>query len=247
MKVSLVIFIILFILLSKIALSASIIVNINQDIKGKIVHETQSISSNVVDFSSEFFNAGSVPYGARARIFVYKDGNLLFSGWSQSSNLMPGDRTHFDIFWYASNQGNYQSKLRVYFGNEMVESDLTNLTISNDSMPQDTFTIQNLRMYDNHVVFDLTSAVDASNVVLIPSNYMPGWMFEEKLVGNMSKGMKRTISLNYQPTIIMTSSLDLDAVSDGGKYYSEGKFTMQKGQGIIAMISGFLDNLRLAL
>jgi hypothetical protein len=247
MKKLILLFILCLLILIKIGFSTLIKVNINEEIKSKIVSETTNFSFNVVKFSTEFYNIGSIDYSARARIFVYSDDKLIFSGWSQEKGLMSGDKKSFDIYWYAKSPGKYKSKLRFYFGNEIIDSETKELQINETLIPKDVFEISNFRTYDNHVIFDLKSEKDVKNIKVIPHEYVPGWIFEQKAIENIKKGDIKTVSLPYSPTVWKPTTLKLVVVSDNGKYYSEKPLEMKKETGITSIIYSILDSLKLLI
>jgi hypothetical protein len=239
---------VLFILiLAKIVFSSLIEVDISEDIKGEVVHEGVNISSNIVKFSTEFSNVGSIAYNARARISIYKNDKLLFNGWSQEKTLMPGDRKIFDIYWYASSPVKYDSKLRVYAGNEIFEDEKKEFQVTETLIPEDNFEIMNFRTYDNYIIFDIKSKNDAKNTIVIPYKYVPSWIFEQKTIEYMRKGSVKTVQLNFYPSLVEPTSLKLSIMAENGKYYSEKTLEMKKEQGIIRIFHSILDSLKLLL
>ena len=236
-----------FFILTKIAFSSLIEVDISEDIKSEIIHESITTSFNIVNFSIEFYNTGSVPYDTRARIFVYKEGKLIFSGWSQEEDMMPGEKKAFDVYWYANSPGNYESKLRVYFGNEIIEDEKREIQIKDPPEPEDVFIIENFRTYDDHVVFDIVSKNNVENVIIIPSGYVSGWIFEQKIIESIKKDMIKTISIDYQPTVWKPTNLKIAVIAEDGRFYSEKIVEMKKEQGIMNLIYSILDNLKLLL
>jgi len=240
-------FILCFLILAQIAFSSLIEVDISEDVKSDIIHEVINTSFNAVNFSTEIYNTGSVPYDARARIFVYSENKLIFSGWSQKEDMMPGDKKTFNMYWYASSPGNYESKLRVYFGNEIIESEKEEFQIKDSLEPEDVFIIESFRTYDDHVVFDIVSKRDVENVIIIPSGYVSGWIFEQKTIKNIKKNVINTISINYQPTVWKPTSLKISVMAENGRFYSEKIVEMKKEEGVTGLIYNILDNLKLLL
>ena len=247
MKKLILIAVLFVLILAKIVFSSLIEVDINEDIKGEIFHVGVNISSNIVKFSAEFSNTGSIAYNARARIFIYKNDKLLFNGWSQEKTLMPGDRKIFDVYWYASSPVKYESKLRFYAGNEIFESEKKEFQVNEALVPEDNFEIMNFRTYDDHIIFDLKSKNDAKNIIVIPSKYVLGWIFEQKTIDYMKKGSVKAVSINYYPTFFEPKDLKLAVVAENGKYYSEKTLEMRKEQGIIRIFHSILDSLKLLL
>jgi len=240
-------FVLCFLVLTKIAFSSLIEVDISEDVKSDVIHEAIATSFNVVNFSTELYNTGSVPYDARARIFVYNESKLIFSGWSQKEDMMPGEKKTFDVYWYTNSPGNYESKLRVYFGNEITESEKRDFQIKDSLEPEDVFIIESFRTYDNHVVFDIVSKKDVENIIIIPSSYISGWIFEQKTIESIKKDFIKTISLDYQPTVWKPTNLKIAVVAENGKFYSEKIVEMEKERGIMNLIYSILDNLKLLL
>jgi mRNA-degrading endonuclease HigB of HigAB toxin-antitoxin module len=247
MKKLLLIVILCSLILIKFAFSSLLEVDISEDIKSKIIYETQNISFNVVKFSTEFYNTGSISYNARARIFVYNNNKLIFSGWSQEKILMPGDKKTFDIYWYADSPVKYESKLRMYFGNEIVENNKTEFQVNETLKPEDVFEINNFRTYDNYVIFDIKSKKDAKNVIIIPYKYVSGWIFEQKTIENIKKDSIKTIKIPYYPTVWKPSNITLAIVAETGRYYSEKTLEMKKEEGILKIIYNILDSLKLLI
>lgn len=245
MKKLFLLFIICFLIFSRLSVSTSIEVDVNEDVKSQIIHETQSVSINVVNFSSEVYNIGSIPYTARARIFVYNGNKSIFSGWSQEKVLMPGDKKTFDVYWYSSSPENYESKLRIYFGNEIIENEKNNFQVTESLTPEDIFEVENFRTYDNHVVFDTVSKKDVNNVIIIPLQYVPGWIFEQKTIEKVKKNLIKPVLINYYPTVWEPTTLKLAIAAENGKYYSEKIIQMNKKEGITNIIYTILDNLKL--
>jgi hypothetical protein len=240
-------FVLCFLILAKFAFSSIIEVDISEDVKSDVIHESITTSFNVVNFSTELYNTGSVPYDARARVYVYNESRLIFSGWSQKEDMMPGDKKTFDVYWYANSPGNYESKLRVYFGNEIIENEKRDFQIEDSLEPEDIFLIESFRTYDDHVVFDVVSKKDVKNVIILPSDYVSGWIFEQKTIENIKKDVINTVSIKYQPTVWKPTNLKISVMAENGKFYSEKTVEMKKEQGITGLIYNILDNLKLLI
>jgi hypothetical protein len=236
-----------FLFLVRAASSAVLEVGVNEKLESNISSLLYDNSSNLVKFSVELYNTGSVPFMARIRNDISNNSDLIFSGWSREEDMMPGDKKTFDVYWYADSAGEYFSKMKVYYGNEIKEYKKFSLYISNYSEPEDAFDIKNFRTYDNYVVFDLESKVDAENIAVIPGLYTLGWIFEQKEIANMSQNSSKTIVLNYYPTIWIPSNITIDIASDNGKYFTEKTLEMDKISGIAGLFYYITDSLKIAL
>jgi len=238
-------FVLCTLILTKLSFSTSIDVDISEEIKSKIIYEVENISFNVVKFSTEFYNIGSIDYNARARVFVYDNDKLIFSGWSQERVLMPGDKKTFDIYWYSNYSGNYKFKLRFYFGNEIIESEMKGFQINETLTSEDVFDISNFRTYDNYIVFDIKSKKDVKDVVIIPYKYVPSWIFEQKTLDNIKKDSIKTVLINFYPPAWRPFNITLAIAAENGKYFSQKNFQMKKEEGLIGLFNSILDSLKL--
>jgi hypothetical protein len=235
-----------FLFLIGVASSAVLEVGVNEKLESNMSSLVYDNSSNLVKFSIELYNTGSVPFTARIKNEISDNNDLIFSGWSQEEGMMPGDKSMFDIYWYANSTGEYFSKLKVYFGNDLKEYKKFSLRISNYSEPEDAFDIKNFRTYDNYVVFDLESGVDAENIVVIPEEYTLGWIFEQKEIANMTQNSSKTVVLDYYPSLWIPSNISIGIASDNGKYYTEKTLEMKKIGGITGLFYYITDSLKIA-
>ncbi|MFH1228918.1 MAG: hypothetical protein V1678_00650 [Candidatus Aenigmatarchaeota archaeon] len=236
--------IICLLILATLAYSSSIEIVISQNINVNVTHEQIDASSNLVKFTTEVYNTGSVPYSARIRTYVYNEDRLVFDGWSQEKALMPGDKKTFDTYWHADSKGGYNTTLRVYYGNEMMELSGKPVEIANNATPEDFFEVRNFRTYDNYVMFEIESKIDEAKVKIIPIGYVPGWIFEQRNVEEVKSGLFRAVKMDYYPTLWQPTDLKLVIVTQDGKHYSEKTLKMAKGSGIENMFYSILDSIK---
>lgn len=234
-----------FLFLASLASAAVLEVGVKEKLDANLSSMIYDNSSNFVKFSFEFYNKGSVPFKARIKNEI-SGNDTVFVGWSQEKELMPGDKKSFEIYWYASSAGDYSSKIKAYYGNDIKEYKSFDIAISNYIEPEDVFNISSFRTYDSYVVFDLTSSKDVENVVVIPQKYTPGWIFEQKEIVNMSQNSSRTVVLNYTPSLWTPSNVTIGIVSDNGKYYTEKDVEMDKSTGLAGLFYYVIDSLKIA-
>jgi hypothetical protein len=230
--------------LATLAYSSSIEIVIRQDIKTNVTTERINVSSNLVKITEEVYNTGSVPYSARVRTYVYSNDTMVFDGWSQEKGLMPGDKKTFDTYWHADSKGEYKTSLRVYYGNEIMETPGSSFEIKSNDSSEDFFQIRNFRTYDNYVMFEIESKTDQANVRIIPSGYAPGWIFEQKVVGEVKSGLFRAVKMDYAPTLWQPTDLKLTMVTQDGEHFSEKTLMMDKGSGVESMFYSVLDSIK---
>lgn len=233
-------------LLIQAAHAALIEIGITEILDGDISSINYDNSSNVVDLLIEFYNTGSVPYKARIKAEIFNGDDMIFSGWAKENELMPGDKKISNIYWYSGDVGEYFAKLKVYFGNEVKEYKKFSFEVDESVVSEDVFDIENFRTYDDHIIFDVRSTEDVEDVIIIPSNYVSGWIFEQEKIGNMTENSSKLVVLDYYPTLWISSSIDLLVVSDNGRYYTEKTIELKKNEGLTWLFYYLIDSLRIA-
>ncbi len=234
-----------FLILVGIAQSALIEVGVVEQLKGNISSINYDNSSNLVKFSIEFYNTGSVPYKARIKTEIFNNSNLVFNGWTQEKEFMTGDKKTLDIYWYGNYTGEYSVKLRTYFGNEIKDYRKFKISVNKIAESESIFEIKNFRTYDNYVIFDVKSNETVKNVIIIPDNYVSGWIFEQKRLDNITKDRTKTIVLPYKPSLWIPTNVTLKVISNNGKYYTERTIEMKKNEGLIGLFYNVIDFFRL--
>jgi hypothetical protein len=235
-----------FLFLTGVAYSAVVEVGIIETLEGNISSIIYDSSSNIAKFSIEFYNTGSIPYKARIKIEIFNNSERVFSGWSQEREFMSGDKKISNIYWYTNDIGEYFAKIKVYFGNDVKEYKKFGFSISKSVEAEDVFEIKNLRTYDNYIIFDIQSREDVENVIVIPKQYTAGWIFEQVEIKEMPGNSSKLVILNYYPSIWRPSNVNLEIVSDKGKYYTEKTVEMSKGEDFIGLLYYIVDTLRIA-
>jgi hypothetical protein len=233
-----------FILLASIAYSSSIEVGVREMLKGSALSILYDNTTSAVKFSTEFYNTGSVGYKARMRLHIFYNESLIFEGWSQEKELSPGDKDDYIIYWNSETPGTYSAEIRAYYGNEVTDYKKFDFTAGSAAAMGDDFEISQFRTYDDHLVMDVKSKANSSLVVL-PSDYTNGWIFEQKDMGVIGENATKTISINYVPTMWSPSNVNIIAMSKDGKYCSEKTFEMKKEQGLTGMFFSLIDSIKL--
>lgn len=228
----------------QIASSTVIKVEVPKDLKGNISSFSYNYTLNILKFQIEYYNTGSVAYKVRNRIDILNDSKEVFTGWSEEKSLMPGDRKNFEIYSYINSTGNFTVKARSYFANEILEQKFS-IEKSTSILSENVFEIKNFRTYDDFVIFDVKAKENVRNVVIIPSDFPVGWIFEQKKIDSIDKNNEKTVILHYYPTIWTQENLTLAIASDEGRYYTEKIFELKKEAGIQWLIYYIIDNLKI--
>ena len=207
----------------------------------------QTLDTNLFKVTTEFYNTGSVGYNARSRLDIFSQSNLIYTGWSKESSLIPGTRSSYDIYWYEPNTtGDFSAKLRIYYANEIKESEIS-FKIKNFTVSQDIFKISEIRTYDDYIKFSLKSPQSVGNVIVFPSKYPSGWIFEQTKIEKLDENDKVSVSLPYRASLWMPSEVTIAIVTEDGKYYSSKTFSLAKEEGLLKYIHYLTDGLRVLL
>ncbi len=232
-----------------IAISSAAVIEIEVKMKldGKISFFSFERMNNIVKASTEFYNTGSVAYKARARLDILNRSELIFSGWSEEKPLMPGERKTFEIYWYSPSKAkNLTARLRVYFGNEIVEES-KNLSIEYVKSSKDLFQIKNFRTYEDHIRFEIRANETLKNVIVVPSDYIQGWIFEQIKLRELKANKNTEVKIRYIPTVWMESQVKLNVFTEDGKYYFSKTFELKKEKGLLKYLHMIYDKLSLIL
>ncbi len=238
-----ILFIVLFIPLS----NAQIIgVGITEKLEGKVTSMSYDPNvSNVFNIKIEFTNTGSVAYRARARLDIFDENNLLFIGWSSEGDFKPGSMKIFLIHWNPFNPGNFTGRLRIYYANEMIELDPLELNVLETQKSENVFEIQDFKTHDDEIEFSFKSNKALDDVVIIPSRYPKGWIFEQKFIEKINENDLNRINLPYKPSLWSPSEVTVEIVTEDGKYHTSKTFLMEKEKSTFNFISYFIKIIRI--
>jgi hypothetical protein len=221
-------------------------VDVSEVLKTETVAYNANSSGNLVKILPEFYNTGSVGYAGRARLDIINGSSVLLTTWSSGSEMKPGDRKVFRMFWYADKAGNYTARLRFYFANEIMEQELK-IQVNKSITSEDAFEISDFRTYDDRVTFNVAAKKDATAAVAIPIKYTAGWMFEPAVIGNMNAGETEKVALSYDPGTWAPGKLKLAVVSNDGEFYTEKDFEMKKSADVLQTIRQALCMIKICI
>ena len=236
---------VLILFLLTIASAAKIDVSIDDNLKCEISSLTYNTSNNVTHFLIEVYNTGSVGYRTQPRIDIFDGNESIFTGWGHEIEIMPGQRKASTIHWY-NKPGNYTLRTRVYFGNEILEHKEA-IFVKKPAEPENVFSIQDFRAYDNFVIFDISTTKAVNNITIIPDSYLSSWVFEQASFEALCQNCRRSFLINYTAPAWMPSSVKVMVLADEGRYYSEETFKIEKNQGFLWIFYFLIDNFKLFL
>ncbi|MCS7106096.1 MAG: hypothetical protein NZ942_02155, partial [Candidatus Aenigmarchaeota archaeon] len=206
-----------------------------------LFYETKN---GVLKINLEFFNTGSIPYKARARFDILNSSEIVFTGWSKEETLMPGEAKNFELFYYSSKTENLTSRLRIYYANEIIEK-YFNLTLEKKKNPEDIFQVKNFRVYDNYLRFEV-KANKSTKIFVIPSNFLPGCIFEQAEV-ELKENKNTEIILPFSCQVWFPHEITVEIVNEDGSYYHSNSFYLEKEKGLLKYVNLIIDKISVAL
>lgn len=270
MKFILPIVILSLVITTTIVVSAQMVeVNVIEILRGKIsAISYNSTVDKVFKATIEFYNTGSAGYKTRIRMDVFNESlneslesnllesGLVYRGWSKEISMVPGVRKNFHIYWYPYNvSGNFTAKLRAYYGGEISEFREIQLEVKDVPTPADVFEIKRFRAYDDYVKFDLKikgSSTDSiaepvtepiTNVIILPSDYPMGWIFEQTKIDRMGRNDVKLVVLPYEPSLWEPTNITINVVTEDGKYFTSRSFALEKEAGALKYIHYITDSI----
>lgn len=211
---------------------------IDVNIKGVLSEEVRAVSydssieSKPFKIGFELFNTGSIGYTARARLDVFDNDTLVYTGWSDEKTFLPGYHERFYLYWYPSDVGNYTGQVMVYYANEVKELDPVRFEVKSRIVPKKTIEIIDFKTYDEEVELKIKSNQSLENVIIIPSEYPPGWIFEQRMIKNLEKNEIKKVGIPYKPSLWKESNVRIEIVTENGEYYMTGSFLLERETGL---------------
>jgi len=178
----------------------------------------------------ELFNSGSVEYRARIRLDIFKQDNLIFTGWSDERHFFPGNQESYFLYWYPFNsEGKFKASIRIYFANEIIKIRPLEFEVkSTEKTPENVFEILDFRTYDEEVELLFKTNKTLENIVIIPVYYPTGWVFEQAKINKLESGEIKIVNLKYEPSLWKQSDVTINIFTEDGKYYASKSFTLKR-------------------
>lgn len=178
----------------------------------------------------ELFNSGSVGYKARIRLDIFDQDNLVFTGWSDEKHFFPGNQKTYDLYWYPLNVGGeFKASIRIYFANEIKKVKPIKFEIRPaEETPENVFEILDFRTYDEEVEFLLKTNKTLESIVIVPSSYPTGWIFEQAKINKLESGSIKIINLKYEPSLWKQTDVTINIFTEDGEYYTSESFTLKR-------------------
>jgi len=215
-------------------------VNIPGAVDGHIIPLIR-YKDGVVTFTSDLSNSGSISYTARARIDIFNDSEIIFTGWTKAATVVPGSSKAFDLYWIPE-KGEYTARFRIYAANEIFETNRT-FEINQTPEPEYIFEFYDFRSYDDFMRLDIRTTKKVADIIIFPHSIPLGWIVEQK----------RIDVLDYEQEVIIPYTTDLfkegdpiilAAITEDGKYFGEQEFVIQKEKGFSRFLNWIYDWLK---
>lgn len=226
---------------SQYAAATVVDLHIKEDVQSDFKLTSVEDEDNIVSVYMGVHNIGSVEYGARARIDIMHDDDILFTGWSNSINVNPGQRKGFVIYGVVPNTTNLRLRSRLYYGNEIEELDPVTLAPVGGKVAGHAFKIVNFRTYDDYFRFDVMSNRSLEDIVIIPRGLPGTWIYEQYKIESIDAGAMKEVRIPYQTGFFRERTIIISIATEDGSYYQEQQFQLQRQRGIMKYINLLSD------
>jgi len=216
-------------------------VQIYRNVKGDLKITSIEENKNIIGVYLGLHNTGSTEYGARARIDIMENEQVLFTGWSVKHEINPGQRKGFVIYAYKPDASNTSLRARLYYGNEMTELDPVGTGSREAAATKAAFQVFNFRTYDRYIRFDVASNRSVEGVLIMPHGYPGTWVFEQKRIDRFEKGTVKEIVIPYETGFFREQNITIAFATEDGSYFQEHDFWLKRETGIMKYVSLFLD------
>lgn len=236
-------FMVAFALFSQTALSLTIDVGINEKLACEVKEISESYENGLFEHTIEFYNSGSVPYSAIARMDLLEGEKVVFTMWSDRRFTNPGQKEYFRLYAYTDHAGQFRPRIRVYFGNEIMEKTYPEQTIVQPISFAGNFNLSKTGSGKDFVEFEIVSGNSLEDVIIAASNYPPGWIFFSDKI-NLEANVSRYVRIAYEPDKQRTINASLLVISKGGVYVTRLPFAIGNEDGInlLGQILSFLGS-----
>ena len=240
--VFLIIFILLF--LPYLSYSQEVKVGVKEILESEITslkYNSLLESGEPFKVSFELYNSGSVGYRARVRLDIINQTNLYYTGWSEEKSLWPGSSGYFEVYWYPVNiTGSLEAKVMIYYANNIKELEPIKFKIVGIGNPEKDIEITDFKTYEDRIVVGLKSNKELENIIIVPSGYPYGWIFEQSKIDKISKGEEKKVELKYESTIWKETEVMIHVFTEDGKHYTSKSFLMQIEKPNVNILSYFI-------
>ena len=217
----------LFILLIPLpVLSPRIEVNVKGKIGGNIEYfEMNETTDSLQKFVIQWYNSESANCRSRIEFKIYENSYnesvYIKSVWSEERDMTSGMSNSFEAYWVPPNEGNYSVKINVHHCYEIIESDAMNFSVESLPKREEIIDIEAENIPGRKIQVKLKSDRDMENIVIVPTGYPLGWVFNGKRIEKIKAGETMVRELDYEPSVWNEENINIQAVSLDGKYSSE--------------------------
>ncbi len=206
--------------------SATYALDIDLSIEKTFVTEPLYFHYNdtIREFSTEILNSGSLPYVSQFRVDVLKNGTV-FTAWSERKIFMPGNSGFFQLYWVPEMAGNYTTRYRVYYSGEVNET-LRSIMVKDIHAAEDVFNVTLVNVFDNFIILEVKSGVDAERAVVIPHDYSQGMWISQKTL-SLKAGQAKKVLLSYSSPV-QNQQIKITVASEDGKHVSTATLKLEE-------------------
>jgi len=176
---------------------------------------------SVQKFLVQWYNSESVSCLSRMEYRIEKNGEFVDVVWSDEKEMAAGISRHFEAYWPPEEKGNYSATLVIHHCHNTIKSEPFNFSVVSVGEPKEKIEIKVINIPERKIEVTLKSESDLNNVLVVPTNYPLGWIFNGEKLESLKAGEETKVVMEYEPSIWMEETVNLQAVSLDGEHSSE--------------------------
>lgn len=210
------------IFLIPVAHAVEVKVKVRGNIGGYIEYfQMEKEVDSVQKFLVQWYNSESVSCLSRMEYRIEKNGETIDRVWSDEKEMRAGVSRHFEAYWLPGEEGNYSTTLIIHHCHDTIESEPFNFSVESLKVPEETIKIKAENLPERKIEITLKSESDLEKVLVIPTNYPGGWIFNGEELASLKAGKETKIVMEYEPSVWMEETLNLQAIGLDGEHSSQ--------------------------
>jgi hypothetical protein len=187
-------------------------------------------------------NTGSVGCKVRARAEFFREDELKYVAWSQAKEVWPGALAVLNSF-VTLPEGNYSFHLFIHHCYLTFDKGWYNITFTNSYLGSG-IEVKFFKTFKNNLELKIKNNADkVENLVIIPTSYPFGWIFESAIIEEIEKGEEKTVRINYEPSIWQEENVTLVIGNLEGKVFLEKTFEMKLEKSFFEKFYEFIESI----
>ncbi|MEA3229966.1 MAG: hypothetical protein U9P44_03550 [archaeon] len=164
-------------------------------------------------------NTGSIKCNVKARMDIFKNGELTDTRWSNEKYIEPGSSSELNIYYYPKDiAGNFTGRTRIYSCNDVFEQETINFFINNSIISTTTTTknktikVTYAKSCRNQINMHLEAVKNTENILVYPKTAPPEWVIGAAMIDEIKSGTTKDLTINYSPSIWQENLISFEII-----------------------------------